>query len=207
MIGGVKVSVNASKLAKELARSGGVALDAAIKQEVDAAVSKAQKKALNDFKTHPVVREIRGGNSSSNLSGLLGGYGNLYSYLGFTDTEPVNSVEDKLKENIETQVKGRFFGIGRLLGRYNVEVKSPSIEDLEKVSAMEWSTQSWIDAVEHGVGGGGSMGYFWSKGKRGRSGGGVQTENDVGREAETAPFMSSILERMKERVRNAINSV
>ena len=44
-----------------------------------------KEKALfqQDFESHPVTQELDGGENASNISGTLGGYGNLFSFLGF----------------------------------------------------------------------------------------------------------------------------
>lgn len=47
---------------------------------VQARINEARRELINDFESHPVTREIEGGTESSNLSGTLGGYGNLFTF-------------------------------------------------------------------------------------------------------------------------------
>ena len=47
----------------------------------------AKINAIERFENHPVTLEIEGGPNASNLSGTLGGYGNLFSYIGFSAGE------------------------------------------------------------------------------------------------------------------------
>ena len=47
---------------------------------------------LRDFDSHPVTKEIEGGAGSPNLSRTLGGYGNLYTFIGFAfGSRPTNA--------------------------------------------------------------------------------------------------------------------
>ena len=39
--------------------------------------------AMKEFDRHPITRELQQGPSSTNLSGTLGGTGNLFSFIGF----------------------------------------------------------------------------------------------------------------------------
>ena len=56
-----------------------------------------EKKAqlIENFEKHPVTQEISNPNSS-NISNTLGGYGNLYGFLGFEEDDPTSSVEEVL---------------------------------------------------------------------------------------------------------------
>ena len=53
---------------------------------------------FQEFKSHPVTREIEGGPTASNSSGTLGGYGNLFTFIGFPfGSAPTKIVEALLK--------------------------------------------------------------------------------------------------------------
>ena len=71
-------------------------------QEVTALVEEAfeQKKQemMQEFSSHPVTIELSDENSS-NISSTLGGYGNLFGFIGFSKgSDPIGPVEDRLRE-------------------------------------------------------------------------------------------------------------
>jgi hypothetical protein len=74
-------TINKKRIQKEIFNNR------AVKKRVLEIVQKEveKEKALfkKDFESHPVTQEIDGGESASNVSGTLGGYGNLFSFLGF----------------------------------------------------------------------------------------------------------------------------
>ena len=43
--------------------------------------------AMQDFDRHPITRELQQGASSTNMSGTLGGTGNLFSFIGFLNNK------------------------------------------------------------------------------------------------------------------------
>ena len=48
-----------------------------VKTEVDKKIKKSQDDLIIEYENHPVTQEIDGGPSASNISGTLGGRGNL----------------------------------------------------------------------------------------------------------------------------------
>ena len=54
-----------------------------IKQAMEKKVKAAQQNLLKNFEKHPVTVEIQGGPTATNVSGTLGGIGNLFTYIGF----------------------------------------------------------------------------------------------------------------------------
>ena len=50
---------------------------------------------IENFQDHPVTQEISNPNSS-NISNTLGGYGNLYGFLGLEDDDQTSPVEEVL---------------------------------------------------------------------------------------------------------------
>ena len=47
-------------------------------------IDREKQRFLAEFQAHPVTQEIDGGVSARNSSGTLGGYGNLFTFIGFT---------------------------------------------------------------------------------------------------------------------------
>jgi len=72
-----------------------------IKQAIEKKVKSAQQNLLKSFEKHPVTAEIAGGASASNLSGTLGGTGNLFTYIGFSSGDKPLSILRILLEKYE----------------------------------------------------------------------------------------------------------
>lgn len=108
---------------------------------------KAKNIFLKDFNKHPVTIEISGGPESANISGTLGGYGNLFSFLGFQENrKPIEEVFEAM-ENL--------FSISRKANNAletNYIISYPSINDLKKYSPLPWAFGgSWISGIEKGI--------------------------------------------------------
>ena len=55
--------------------------------------------ALADFDRHPVTKELKQGADGANISGTLGGVGNLFSFIGFYSADrPTDQVREVLKD-------------------------------------------------------------------------------------------------------------
>ena len=53
---------------------------------------------IEHFNAHPVTQEIEGGPDANNISGTLIGYGNLFSFIGFSENEsPIHPVRNILR--------------------------------------------------------------------------------------------------------------
>tara|TARA_B100000579_G_C22759342_1_gene818140 strand:+ start:649 stop:1245 length:597 start_codon:yes stop_codon:yes gene_type:complete len=117
-------------------------------------VEDSKKLMLNEFDRHPVTVEIKGGVNSSNLSKTLpGGYGNLYTFIGFRyGTTPVFPVRNLLSltnvmKRTRTQVTGT------KITTY-FKVSTPSEEQITTVSKMPWERgRSWVYGIERGISG------------------------------------------------------
>lgn len=149
------------------------------------ALSIAQKKLdiakndlIQDFSSHPVSKEISGGPSSSNISGTLGGYGNLFSFIGFSaGSNPVDLWVSFLRSKIQIKNKNPKVksGGGDDIS-FGFDINGVSDTDLIMAGQMPWELgRSWIRAIEQGISG---FSFYISK-KMGRSGGGIQSKNSV----------------------------
>jgi hypothetical protein len=132
----------------------------------------AKEKALfrQNFESHPVTQEIDGGESASNVSGTLGGYGNLFSFLGFSKgsnpTTPVKFLIQSISLDKNVRVKNEGF---------QLKIKIPSKEQFGAVSKMPWEGgRSWLLDIERGISGLGAFLYGRFLGSR--SGGGIQSK-------------------------------
>jgi hypothetical protein len=128
----------------------------------------------SEFESHEVTKEIFAGASSANSSMTLGGYGNLFSFIGFNKNDnPIINVINTIKKI--RIIKKSFSKEERdgFIVSYNVYV--PSIADFEDKAPMPWAPgRSWLLGIERGISG---FGAFISKALEGRSSGGIQSPN------------------------------
>ena len=162
---------------------------------------KAHKELLKDFETHPITREIASGPSAENVSGSLGGYGNLFSFIGFsTADKPTQEVRDFL--NFRSRVFKRSRKVrGADSIAFVFRIQTPTTEEVENIAPSPWGGRSWVRGIERGISG---LGYFLfnSKGVGGsRSGTGIQAENRI-RNLVYRPtkYMSYILKVFRKKV-------
>jgi len=138
--------------------------------------NKAKNNFVQNFDSHPVTREIEGGVEASNTSGTLGGYGNLYTFIGFYKQEnPVDDVRNAIKR-YTTMSKGKFVA-NKNKAEAHFIIKAPSIEELASITPMPWEGGSWIRSIERGISGFGY--YMYKKWEESRSGLGVVIDNQV----------------------------
>jgi len=151
---------------------------------------------LNEFLSDVVTREIRGGANVSNSSGMLGGYGNLFSYIGFYDGfDPIAPIEEYIS-NFPFQAKFTSSRDGSLSFR----VKFPSMETIKQLSGMPWEQgNSWVTGIERGISGFSNYMYNMYMGK-GRSGTAIQSKNAPAvANFSTRKYLPSILAEARKR--------
>lgn len=118
---------------------------------------------VDEFLNHPVTTEIKNGVDASNTSNTLGGYGNLYTFIGFPDNyDPIKPIQDRL---LETTLQ--FIGYSK--GIFKFTTTEPSREEIfsmTKISDFRSEIsggRSWVDGIETGLSG---LGYYlYQKGK------------------------------------------
>lgn len=124
---------------------------------------------IAEFLAHPVTQEIQGGPDAFNISGTLGGYGNLFTFIGFeAGDKPVQPILDILEST-------RLINAGiDSQGVTNYRVIIPTSKDIFDVTDMPWATgRSWAKGIESGISG---LGYYVNK-AGGRSSMGIQSKN------------------------------
>lgn len=150
------------------------------KKAKDKALEKAEKKVdaeksklIDAFDNHEVTKEIAAGPKASNTSNTLGGYGNLFSFIGFeANTDPIAPVKDLLNEIEVKNIKVNADG-------YSVSVKYPSQNEIKKVTPLPFENgRSWAAGIEDGISG--FTQYIYTKFLDGRSKQGVQSEKAKG---------------------------
>ena len=160
---------------------------------------------VEEFDDHPVSQEIWGGNSAENSSGTLGGYGNLFSFIGFNEgTDPISPLSLILRKKITHIIKRTDDR-----GGYLVTINIPSKEDLHDKAQVDWmGGRSWIDGIEHGIAGLNKFLYDEDErfGGRSLSGTGIQSRHDIrnGVRYKNVPYVSKILNDFRKRLTRLI---
>lgn len=174
------------------------------KQAMDRVIRLAREahlEMLNTFESHPVTKEIKSGPDGYNQSGTLGGYGNLYSFIGFEEgMDPIAPIRKILKKTLRV----RAIPANHKSMVMNFLVELPSKEELFAASPMPWASgRSWIDGIEKGISGLGQ--YLNTTSFSSRSGEGVQTENKIrGGGFRNTKYLSDILNNLKNSLRRGI---
>lgn len=141
-----------------------------VRDIIEKEVEKEKILFRTNFESHPVTQELESGENASNSSGTLGGYGNLFSFLGFNrganPTSPIKSLirNIKVENNVQSSAKG-----------FKVRLNIPSKEDFANITPMPWeSGRSWLLDMERGISGLGA--YLYGRFNASRSGSGIQSK-------------------------------
>lgn len=121
-------------------------------------VEAARKRLEKAFENHPITQEIEAGPDANNTSNTLGGYGNLFSFLGFyAGSSPLAVIRDFIGGiTVSEKPTGKMVGKDKI--HYNFHVFSPvSKEDLFDQTELEWLGKSWLKGIESGLSG---LGYY-----------------------------------------------
>jgi hypothetical protein len=171
---------------------------AASKAEAEKFLIQEKLHLQNDFDNHAVTKEIQAGPDANNLSNTLGGYGNLFSFIGFdVNSKPVEPVRElinkiRLGKMLEKNLKTR---------TVSFQVDMPSNTDFESATKMPWEGgRSWLFDIEKTISG---LGYYiYGKYNKSRSGTGVQKETSVRNLAfRPVKYFNKILEDFYRRLK------
>jgi hypothetical protein len=161
-------TINRKRIQKEIFSNR--AVKRKVLEIVQAEVEKEKALFKQDFESHPVTQEIEGGESASNLSGTLGGYGNLFSFIGFNKGASPTTPVKFLIQSISVAKTVRISNEG-----FQLKINLPSKEEFGAVSKMPWEGgRSWLLDIERGISGLGAFLYGRFLGSR--SGGGIQSK-------------------------------
>jgi hypothetical protein len=170
-----------------------------VKRAVFSTVNKEVNKQKNifslEFLSHPVTKELDGGENAGNLSGTLGGYGNLFSFLGFSrGSNPIVPVKlliqsITLSSNIQATKNG-----------FKLKLNIPSKDEFGSISILPWENgRSWLFDIERGISGFGA--YLYGRFKSSRSGGGIQSNyNYSNRIFRPVPYFNKMYNNFLKRL-------
>ena len=166
--------------------------------KVNTAFQRKKRQLVEDFENHPVTREIQSGADGSNLSGTLGGYGNLYTFIGFGGGDPTREVARMLRAGTRLLRKPTTNKSGGKRIRYIYTIKYPDIDELGSAAPMPWEPGSWIRGIERGISGLGNYIYHNYIVPTSRSGRGTQSRSQIRTGGyKRTRYMSAILKTFK----------
>ena len=138
-------------------------------------------KLIDRFRDHVVSKEIEDGASASNISGTLGGRGNLFTYIGFNrGSDPISPIENILLVSGQVKkAKGKTkVSAGGKRIQQTFKASIPDVNLLRRASPMPFQGgRSWLFDIETGISG--FNYYMYKRFNRGRSGMGLQTATPV----------------------------
>jgi len=198
---GVKVKLNMNGLMAKVQKKlmGRRYRDQALKK-AEKHFKKAHEKLIEEFEKHPVTRELKQGPFGGNPSRTLGGYGNLYSFIGFQGADPTAIVLTVLKNGTKIDKRtGAAKKKGKNTIEYNFRIKLPDMAEIESMTPMPWENgRSWVRGVERGISG---FGFYMNK-MGGRSGGGFQTYNQIrGGGFRNVKYLTEIFSNFKKNLK------
>lgn len=145
-----KVLVSQRYIAKAFAPYFAKKVVPAVSRSMKREIVHAEAEIIERFLTHAITEEIQSGPYGTNTSGLLNGYGNLYSFLGFeAGTDPVKSVVSFLSKSI----KAITVSPSRNSLAVKITIVMPSRRDWKYLEQLPWISKGWIEAIERGISG------------------------------------------------------
>lgn len=164
-------------------------------------VNSAHQEMIQNFENHPITQEIDGGSEAQNSSGTLGGYGNLFSFIGFEEgMDPIEPIRNILRKTLEVRSVPKSHQ--SIIMNFLIEI--PDKEKIFQSSPMPWANgRSWAEGIEKGISGLGQ--YLNTDTSSSRSGKGIQVKHDVrGGGFRNTKYLSSILNDLKKRIKGGI---
>jgi hypothetical protein len=168
----MKVEVNRASISKKIKVSKGL-IRQARKQAKDV-FEDAKEAYMNEFEKHKITKELEAGPNASNTSGTLGGYGNLFSFMGFSSgaENPISKLRRMLESGFQFKKEGRST---KKNGIRTFTFSYPDREYLESKASLSLKFEggrNWVIALERGISG--FSNYMHKKFPAGRSGMGLQ---------------------------------
>jgi hypothetical protein len=169
-----------------------------VQKQFASAFQKVKNKMIAEFLNHPVTLEIKGGISSSNISGTLGGATNLFSFIGFdSGSDPIDPIEKLLYST-----NFRFIRTTRNSVEFEIDI--PEAAEIFSVTPMPWAPgRSWAKGIETGISG---LGYYLKVNRdNSRSGLGIQSSKRVRRSGsrfKNTQYISALIKKYQKEFAN-----
>ena len=152
----MKIRINNNALKKIENSQVAPIVHAEARRRIEKSLREAQREMLQQFESHPVTQEIDMGPDGYNSSGTLGGYGNLYSFIGFEEgMDPIAPIRMLLKKALK--IKNSPNSHKSMITNFIIEL--PSKEEIFSATPNPWASgRSWAEGIENPV----AARYAWS---------------------------------------------
>lgn len=198
----MKVTINNKQLQKIMNSQVGPIVGKIAEKKIREGTERARRQMIKEFEQHPITKEIEMGPNGSNQSGTLGGYGNLFSFIGFEEgMDPIAPIKALLKKAIN--IKSIPSNHKSMMTKFIVEL--PSKEEIFAAAPSPWADgRSWAKGIEQGMSGFGQYIYEWEShmGPKSRSGSAVQGDKNIrGGSFKNTKYLSEILNNLERNIR------
>jgi len=173
----------------------------AFQQRIIAAFQRIKQEMLDEFLEHPVSVEIAGGPDATNTSKTLDGYGNLFSFIGFTEgEEPLSPIIELLNASRIEHIRDTSDG-------FLMKIFIPASSDIFDVTPMPWADgRSWAEGIERGISGFGR--YLNIDTITSRSGAGIESQGVIRRgKFKNSPYISALIGKYAKKFEQISNTV
>ena len=206
-----KVVLNAGKMRKMVGETiYSVCKTSKNREKMDRELGIVSDRLRREFDEHKVTMEIADGPSvENNPSGLLGGYGGLFSFIGFTkDSDPLAPIRRIIDEQRFRIKSGN--GVLKRGDVVTIQIEGPSPQAIFGVTSMPWAEgRSWAKGIEQGISGLGFYLNLTEADENSWSSRGLQTRQKIERshpsltKFKNEPYISRMIsEKMKEAVQS-----
>jgi hypothetical protein len=172
-----------------------------IKEDFDKKIERSfnniKAEMIRELMNHEITKEISIGVGASNSSNTLGGYGNLFTFIGFeAGTSPIDAIK---REFDKTVIRFRTLTDDGPI--WNIYLPAP--EDIWDVTPMPWAEgRSWAKGIETGISGVGWYLYNQKKNyPQSRSGPAIQVKSKSSSKVrfKNVKYISDILNRYEKK--------
>jgi len=172
-----------------------------IKEDFDKKIERSfnniKAEMIRELMNHEITKEISIGVGASNSSNTLGGYGNLFTFIGFeAGTSPIDAIK---REFDKTVIRFRTLTDDGPI--WNIYLPAP--EDIWDVTPMPWAEgRSWAKGIETGISGVGWYLYNQKKNyPQSRSGPAIQVKSKIASKVrfKNVKYISDILSRYEKK--------
>jgi hypothetical protein len=170
-------------------------------KKISAAFEKIKQEMIDEFLSHSVSVEILAGLDAENSSNTLGGYGNLFSFIGFdknsTPLEPILQLLQASKIEYGRDTQNGFL----------TTIYIPSAEKIFAETPMPWATgRSWAEGIERGISGFGQ--YLNTASRNSRSGEGVEADHAIrGGKFKNTSYISALINKYSKKFQQIDKSI
>lgn len=116
-----------------------------------AAFTSKKEDLVSAFNEHPATIEIEDGPEALNTTETMGGYGNLFSLIGFDKgSKPIEPIRKILKDiTLDPNTPIIEEQANKILFKFRLK-DAPTVEDIEEVTPYPnvWSVGSWLKDLE-----------------------------------------------------------